>query len=133
MEALVEIKRFEQEDDVANRGIVFLNGEFFGFSIERPNLDNKPFLSRINTGKYKANRVYSQSRGNFWLLEDANERTEIILFHPGSTMDKFAGCIGLGAEIGKIKGQRAIFETRWMCEQFMKATESFNVVRVIIT
>ena len=102
MDALVVIKRFEHDSDKANRGVVFLGGDFFGFSLERPNLNNKPFKSRINAGEYIARKVHTEERGWFWLLDDANGRTEIILFHPGSTMDKFAGCIGLGAEIGKI-------------------------------
>lgn len=130
---ILEIKRFEHDTDKANRGVVFLNGNFFGFSLELPNLNNKPFVSRINPGEYIAGKVHSEKRGWFWLLEDANGRTAIILFHSGSLMKDFKGCIGLGAEIGNISGERAIFETKWMCEQFMKETELFDVMKVIIT
>lgn len=130
---LVEIKRFENDRDKATRGVVFLDSHFFGFSLELPELDNEPFVSRIKDGIHTARRVYSQSRGNFWLLDDAHNRTEIILFHPGSLAKAFKGCLGLGAEIGKIKGERAIFETRFMCEQFMKSTGEYKMLSVIIT
>lgn len=130
---LVEIKRFEHDANKANRGVQFLNGDFFGFSLECPNLDNAPSLSRINAGEYTARKVFTSKRGRFWLLDDANDRTEIILSHPGSLKKDFKGCTGLGAEIGKIGKERAIFETRWMCEQFMKATHLYDVMKVIIT
>ena len=133
MEALVEIKRFEHDAYKANRGVVFLNKEFFGFSLERPNKNNMPNLSRINAGPYTARKVNTKKRGNFWLLDDANGRTEIILFHPGSLMTDFEGCIGLGAEIGKINGERAIFETRLMCSQFLIETSDYDILKVIIT
>lgn len=133
VDALVEIKRFEHDSDRANRGIVFLNGDFFGFSLECPNLDNLPFYSRVNAGEYTARKVHSEKRGYFWLLDNANDRTEIILFHMGNTVASFNGCIGLGAEIGKINEQRAIFETKLMCKQFMKETKAFSTLNVIIT
>lgn len=133
MEGIVEIKRFEHDKDKANRGIVFLGGDFFGFSLECPNLHNLPFESRINAGEYTARKVNTIKRGDFWLLDNANDRTEIILFHPGSLVKDFKGCIGLGAEIGKINGERAIFETRLMCEQFMLETKEFDTLKVTIT
>jgi len=129
----VEIKRFEHDSDKANRGIVFLNGDFFGFSLECGNIDNLPFYSRINAGEYVARKRSLRKHGDCWLLDDKNERTWIILFHTGNTRKDFQGCIGLGAEIGKINGERAIFETKLMCEQFMKETVEFDVMKVIIT
>jgi hypothetical protein len=135
MDALVEIKRFEHDIEEATRGAVFLNGDYFGFSLERPKRNNLPFISRINTGEYTARKVYSKKRGWFWLLDDANGRTEIILFHPGSYMRNFKGCIGLGNRLWRNKrtGDRMILNTRKMCRDWMKATENFNVMKVIIT
>ena len=137
---ILEIKRFERESDQANRSVQLLNGSFFGFGLECPNLNNTPFKSRIDTGEYIARKVYTPKRGWFWLLDDANGRTEIILNHPGSTLinistgkQNFKGCIGLGAEIDNMPGQRAISETEWMCKQFMEATKGFDIMRVVIT
>jgi hypothetical protein len=133
MDALVEIKRFEHDTNKANRGVVFLNKDFFGFSLERPNLNNMPYRSRINPGEYVARKVHTEERGDFWLLDDANGRTEIIMFHPGSLMEDFKGCIGLGAEVDLIFGKRAISETQFMCKRFMEETKNFSILRVLIT
>ena len=48
---ILEIKRFEHESEQANRSVQFLNGSFFGFGLECPNLNNVPFKSRIDDYK----------------------------------------------------------------------------------
>ena len=130
---ILEIKRFEHDTDQANRGVQFLNGDFFGFSLECPNQCNAPFVSRVNPGEYIARRVYTAERGHFWLLDDANGRTEIILNHSGSLLKDFEGCIGLGAELDNINGERAISSTKYMCKLFMTFTANFDIMKVIIT
>jgi len=129
----IKIKRFEDDTDKANRGVIFIDNSFFGFSLERPNLDNKPFLSRINAGEYIAKKVHTEKRGWFWLLQDVPGRTEIILFHPGSYMKDFAGCIGCGWELGFYKNERMIIGTRNNCIKFMEKTEDFRELTVIIS
>jgi len=140
IENILEIKRFEHESDQANRSVQFLNESFFGFGLECPNLNNAPFKSRVNAGEYIARKVYTPKRGWFWLLDNANGRTEIILNHLGATLiniitgrKNFKGCIGLGAELDNLRGQRSISETEWTCKQFMDATKDFKIMKVIIT
>lgn len=131
---LVEIKRFEHEATRANRGVVFIDKQFFGFSIERPNFDNKKSVSRILAGHYAAKKVYTEERGFFWLLQDVPGRTEIILFHPGNTMDDFEGCIGCGENLAIFdKNKRAITKTTKKCREFMERTSDLKRLYVIIT
>lgn len=130
----VEIKRFEHDATKANRGCIFIDNEFFGFSLERPNLDNQKSISRIPAGHYIAKKVYTDKRGYFWLIMDVPERTEIILFHSGNTMDAFEGCIGCGATLAIFPGnKRAITNTKTMCDKFMYRTKDIDEIKVIIS
>lgn len=130
----IEIKRFEHDTWAGNRGVVFVDGVHYGFSMEQKKLMNRPFVSRIPAGKYKAIKVYSKKRGWFWLLQDVPGRTEIILFHPGSYVHNFQGCIGLGDRLfkNKVTGKRMILNTRKMCKKFMETTAFVDEIKVVI-
>ena len=131
---IVKIKRFEHEKNLPNRGNIFVNNKLFGYSIERSNLNNRPFVSRIQAGTYTAKKVFTEKRGWFWLLQDVPDRTGIILFHSGSYMEDFEGCIGNGKLLHETKmGRRMILQTRDNCKKFMKITKNINELTVIIS
>ena len=129
----VEIKRFEHDATKASRGVIFINDVFYGYSLERPNYDNIKNISRIPAGIYRALKVNTKKRGDFWLLQDVPGRTEIILFHPGNTMEAFAGCIGFGDGLSMFGNDRAITNTKKMCDHFMVMSDEYAVIDVIIT
>jgi hypothetical protein len=134
MKKIIKIKRFEHETYTANRGIIFIDNVFFGYSIERPNLDNIPFKSRIPAGVYDAEIVNTKKHGKSWLLKNVPNRFGIILFHPGSYMQDFAGCIGCGGELFEsTQTGRMIINTRKKCNEFMKITKDDDFLKVIIT
>ena len=129
----LEIKRFEHESDQANRSCQFYEGDFIGFGLECPNLNNEPFKSRINAGTYYANKVKSDERGEFWLLEDANGRDGIILNHIANTVLNVEGCVGFGLCLDTLFTERAITFSAKACKEFMKLTDGETRLRVIIT
>ena len=44
-----------------------------------------------------------------------------ILFHPGNIVDHTAGCILLGSDVGKLKGDRTILNSGRTFKKFIEA------------
>ncbi|WP_289100998.1 DUF5675 family protein [uncultured Marinobacter sp.] len=80
----------------------FPTGEVF-YTIERPWINNEPFVSCIPDGLYYLEKRYSPvvqrtSGGEFregWEVTNVPGRSYIML-HPANWMDDLAGCIGVG-------------------------------------
>lgn len=133
---LVNIKRFEHSSVEGNRGIVLIDGKFFGFSIECPELFNRVNESRIPAGVYEVIKVDSEDRGHVWLVKNVVNRSGIILFHKGNTKRSFKGCIGLGENLVEafpmFDGERGVSNTTAKCKEFEELTKSLNVLTLII-
>ena len=68
-----------------------------GYTVERPWLDNEPYVSCIPAGTYKAFARVSPSNGNVIELMDVPGRT-FIQFHVANWAWQLEGCIGVGWE-----------------------------------
>ena len=68
-----------------------------GFTVELPWKNNKPYISCIPSGVYKAFRRASERNGNVIELNDVPGRT-FIQIHIGNTADDLSGCIAVGYE-----------------------------------
>ena len=88
---------------------VYKNGQdvFSCYTIENPWLDNKPYVSCIPTGTYKAFRRTSPSNGNVIELKDVPNRT-FIQFHVANFPEDVKGCIGVGLS----KEDGAVYESK---------------------
>jgi len=74
-------------------------GDMSWWTIERPWLDNQPFVSCIPCGEYEMVRVNSPKFGpDTWEIADVPDRAH-VLFHVGNYAHNFEGCIGLGRGI----------------------------------
>ena len=80
-------------------------------TLELPWLDNEKQKSCIPKGSYKVTRYNSPSKGEVFLLHDVPERS-MIEIHAGNTVDDILGCIAVGATYGRIKGKRAVVDSR---------------------
>jgi RHS repeat-associated protein len=61
-------------------------------SLELPDRNNQPNISRVNNGAYNANRSTSPQFGSVIRLDNANGRTGILM-HAGNTPADTQGCI----------------------------------------
>jgi hypothetical protein len=80
-------------------------------TLELPWLDNHAQTSCIPKGSYKVTRYNSPSKGEVFLLHDVPERS-MVEIHAGNTVDDIKGCIAVGATYGRIKGKRAVVDSR---------------------
>lgn len=80
-------------------GRLYLDREPLYYTIERPWVNNTPFVSCIPTGRYPVTRVDSPSYGeDTWMVDEVPNRTH-ILFHVANVADNVQGCIGMGMDL----------------------------------
>lgn len=89
MEVYIKRTYFEE----GTHGALFVNGQFLGFTIELPWLNNKKRVSCIPEGSYNLNARYSQ-KFNHHLQVKAVKNRSLILLHPANDAKReLQGCI----------------------------------------
>jgi hypothetical protein len=79
-------------------GVLFVEGSIF-YTVERPWLNNKPFVSCIPDGVYPLREHNSPSFGRkLWMVDEVPNRT-YILIHVANRPHQLEGCIGIGSNI----------------------------------
>lgn len=74
-------------------GTLFINGQFFCFTIELPWRDNKRNISCIPVGAYEIDTRFSKKFQHHLIVKDVKGRS-FILFHPANDANKeLLGCI----------------------------------------
>jgi hypothetical protein len=72
---------------------LFYNGQFLGFAIELPWLNNQKHISCIPEGEYELKARYSPKFGHHLQLIDVKDRS-LILLHPANNAKReLRGCI----------------------------------------
>jgi len=82
-------------------GVLTYNGRSL-VTIEKPWLENVPYLSCIPEGVYTCKRYSSERFPNTFEITDVEGRTH-ILFHAGNTAKDVVGCVALGQYIDQDK------------------------------
>ena len=109
-------------------GKLYASGMLFCETIERPWLDNIPFMSCIPAGQYKVYPHVSPKFGNCFIVvggtvgKYTGERTH-ILFHAANVPKQLAGCIAPVEQIkynanGSFWGERSQIATKRLYELF---------------
>lgn len=143
------LKRFRADDCVMGRLVIeYANTQIsrkWLMTLERPYLDNKPFVSCVPDGEYIIKPVKSDKFGHTYFLESLDlenglpvvglsegKRTH-ILFHSGNTIDDSTGCIILGKSCGVIEGKRAVLNSRNAVREFNREMDGYHYRLSILT
>lgn len=103
------------------------------YSLEREWKDNRPNVSSIPYGEYKATFTWSDRfKRKRWRLEGVKGR-DGILIHPANIAKELRGCIALGKDIGCYKGEWAILRSKEAIREFHSLAKEYEyiVVRII--
>jgi hypothetical protein len=110
----------ELDDGHCTIGKMLLAGGMVFFTLERPWLNNKKNVSCIPApGTYHAQLRRSPHLGITYWLKDVPDR-QFILIHSGNIVAHVQGCIMLGLSRGRLRGERAVFQSVTAIRQFMK-------------
>lgn len=100
------------------------------WTVEKPWLDNKPFVSCIPDGHYSMARVDSPKFGpNMWEITEVPDRSHILI-HVANTSADVVGCIGLGQKLyGDLSG---VGPSRPAIEDFYRRTQDVTAEEIYI-
>jgi hypothetical protein len=124
----MEIIRFKRSDEVTIGRLLHEGLSFY--TVERPWLDNKAFVSCIPDGSYKVKRFDSPKFGKaMWQITEVPNRTFIII-HLANYSHDLQGCIGLGLGVfGDLSG---VTSSKRAISQFYEATKELTEMDLII-
>lgn len=106
------------------------------FTVERPWLDNKPFVSCVPEGQYILQKTITPKHGNTFVLissllgvyEHKQESGRYaILIHSGNTMDDVEGCIAPGIFLGYVNNKWAVLSSKDTMKQIRdRIVDNYN-------
>lgn len=86
-------------------GELFIDGEFFCYTLERDWVDNKPSVSAVPLGVYRVDFTMSPRFKRKLYLLDAVPGRSGIRIHPANQQKELEGCIALGKKISIVGGE----------------------------
>jgi hypothetical protein len=91
-------------------------------TLEKPFLDNKPFVSCIPSGSFYCKEIESPRFGHSFEIT-VSGRSHVI-FHAGNLPRDTHGCILLGIKFGLLNGDQAILGSKTAVDNFFKRMNS---------
>ena len=129
----VELERFCSCEKFGTFGVLTVQPKsedherFQCFTVEKPWLENKQFISCIPVGTF--NLVKGEfHKGGYAAYEvvDVPGRY-LIKIHRGNTADEVSGCIALGTSLGVLDGSWAVMRSQRAYQQFMRAMRDCRI------
>lgn len=100
-------------------GMLSLEDGFQCYTVERPWLDNEPWVSCVPEGVYELNSARFRDKYDTFELLDVPGRTRIKI-HIANEMEELHGCIGLGLGLGYVHGRWAVTSSGAAFDEFME-------------
>lgn len=94
---------------------IMMVGEHAFYTLERPWLNNKPYISCIPAGQYKVERDH-YGRHRYYKLLDVPNRSAIEI-HPANYVKQLQGCIALGLGFEEKTG--ILLNSKKACDLFV--------------
>jgi len=128
---LITIVRIEDNFEHGTFGILLVQTEIFGLTLEPHVFGNKPNISCIPAGCYEMQRKVSFTFGTTYEVQNVPDRSD-ILFHKGNEAEDTRGCIILGGKFGKLGKHRAVLNSGSTFVRFMNAMHPYPNLSLII-
>lgn len=125
---MIELTRFVKSTAVTLGRLTYGNENFY--TVERPWIGNKPFISCIPDGLFALKRIDSPKFGpGMWEIVDVLDRTHILL-HVANTVDDVVGCVGIGLSVYSNLG--GVGSSRKGIEKFYDLTSELTEETILI-
>ncbi len=108
-----------RSDEQGTLGSLMTPGGYTCLSLELPDRNNRPNLSRIPVGEYRCTWHRSPRFGWVYWVRNVPGRSAVLI-HPGNLAGDTTrglkthshGCLLLGKHVGRLNGQRAVLASR---------------------
>lgn len=129
----------DPDDNEGTRGKLMVDYQVFCHTLELPDRNNQPNISRIPAGRYRCVWHKSPRFGWVYLVTGVDGRS-FILTHAGNWAGDAAlgyrtdvqGCILLGTLATRLAGQKAIGASRAACRRFFKRMNKQDFYLVVL-
>lgn len=128
---MIEIRRIETKHD-ATVGVLTVDGEIMGYTLELPWRGNQRNVSCIPAGEYVCRRVDSPRYGSTYEVCDVPGRSHILV-HLGNTVNDTQGCILVGLQTGWLYEDRAVMSSRIAVNNLLTELAGVDETRIRIT
>jgi hypothetical protein len=138
---MITINRYTDYGDYEKETFGVLTfGDFTCYTVERPWLDNAPFVSCIPNGEYYIHSYDSPRFGSTVIIYGGTvspysqpefERSGILI-HTANTADELQGCIGLGDSFGEVNGKHAVMNSRRTVNSFLELINTNEIYNLTI-
>ena len=122
---ILRLIRLEESFEHGTFGVLRFNAEVFCVTLEPPDIENAQNVSSIPAQQYTCERIQSPRYGDTFEVKNVPGRTH-VLFHPGNTVDHTMGCVLLGQYFGKLRGDRAAFNSALTFREFMARLKKYD-------
>jgi hypothetical protein len=122
----VKLERF-LETKQSTIGKIYINDKHFCYSLELPDKNNEPFISRIPEGKYQCLPYSSKKYPDVVELQNVKNRSKILI-HAGNYPNDTQGCILLGYTSYK---QDYVGTSKKALKEFLKKTSLTFEIEII--
>ena len=119
--------------DMGTFGKLYIDGEFFCYTVEQVWNGNRVGESCIPEGIYRLQLRYSPvvKRSTGGEFDEGYEITDVpgrtyIMIHPANTIDDVEGCIAPGDSLGFVGGKWAVLNSRNTFRELMERLDQRN-------
>lgn len=101
------------------------------YTVERPWLNNEPFVSCIPVGTYPMRLDWHQRRYEVFELDRVPNRSQIQI-HMANRAGELQGCIAPGRELGCVQGEWGVLDSRGAFASFMERMQHSRLPEILI-
>lgn len=125
----IKIKRVSKSYDCEMGVFIDVeNGIPFLASIERPDKDNKKYISCIPKGVYLCEKYTSEKYKDVYEVKDVPNRSKILI-HAANIAEELEGCIAPGCYFGQLQEKAAVLKSKNALEILKeKCGEKFTLI-----
>ena len=143
------IERFLDHETIGVFGKLFINGNFYCYTVEQPWNNNKPYKSCVPVGEYELIEYRSPKYSDTYALHNPkldvyaykeyageNDRFACLL-HPANWTHQLQGCIAFGKDIswGSDKNKEPnlmVTGSRYMTDNVLKTIHDLDINHITI-
>lgn len=127
----MEIIRLWESEEHGTFGAMKIQKAPFCWTMEPPDRENVQNRSSIPAQQYACKRTLSPKYGETFEITNVPGRTH-VLFHPLNLATETKACVGLGDELGELRGRKAILDSRKTFNRFMGIFAGFSEFHLTI-
>jgi hypothetical protein len=112
-------------------GVLTLNTQVVGLTMEPPKKSNKKGISCVPTGQYFCKHYQSEKFKRTCIALHNVYGRNYISIHPGNVVGDTKGCVLPGGRVGTLNGRRAVLDSNKMLDKIIGNTSRVFILTIV--